>query len=184
MFDEDRLLKAKICLVGDPRVGKTSLIRRYVHDDFDDRYISTLGAKITKKEFVLPSRDGEYKVNMTVWDIMGDRGLTDLLKNSYFDGAGGLLVVCDLTRTETFEGLSEWMITADSVIETPPMTFVGNKIDLKSEQAALDASPLSSFAGEYDSPYFLTSAKTGENVNAVFLDLANRVLKQTYDMEQ
>jgi small GTP-binding protein len=183
MLDEDRVMKAKICLVGDSRVGKTSLIRRYVQDDFDDRYISTLGAKITKKELLLQSKDGELRVNMTVWDIMGERGLTDLLKESYFDGAGGLLVVCDLTRTETFEGLSEWLIVADSVIDTPPMTFVGNKVDLKSEQA-LDGSLLSSFAGEYESPYFLTSAKTGENVNAVFLDLAKRVLARTYDMRQ
>jgi small GTP-binding protein len=183
MIDEDRVMKAKICLVGDSRVGKTSLVRRYVHDDFDDGYISTLGAKITKKELLLQSNSGEHRVNMTVWDIMGERRLTDLLKESYFDGAGGLLVVCDLTRTETFEGLSEWIISADSVIETPPMTFVGNKIDLESEQA-LDGSLLSSLAREYDSPYFLTSAKTGENVNAVFLNLAKRVLARTYDLNQ
>jgi small GTP-binding protein len=181
MIDDDRVLKAKVCLVGDSCVGKTSLIRRYVHNEFDDRYLSTLGAKITKKELLLESKMGEYKVNMTVWDIMGERGLTDLLKDSYFDGAGGILAVCDLTRAETFDGLGDWITTADSVIGRVPMTFVGNKFDLTTDDPGSNGFDLSGFAGGHDSPYFLTSAKTGENVNAVFLDLAKRVLKHTYE---
>ncbi len=179
MFDEDRVLKAKICLIGDSRVGKTSLIRRYVHDSFDDSYISTLGAKISKKEMVIDSESGKYLVQMTVWDIMGEKGLTDLMKDSYFDGAGGLLGVCDLTRESTLDSLDDWITTSSSVIGDIPMTFVGNKMDLKDE-VAIDTQRISAYAEDRDSPYFLTSAKTGENVNAVFLNLAKRVLVSKY----
>jgi GTPase SAR1 family protein len=86
MFEKSDTMKMKICLVGEGAVGKTSLIRRYVLDEFDDRYISTLGAKITKKELVIgvPTDGNSLKVDMTIWDIMGEKGFRDLLKEAYF----------------------------------------------------------------------------------------------------
>ncbi len=179
MYNEDKLLKAKICLVGDSQVGKTSLIRRYVHEEFDDAYISTLGAKISKKDITLDTEKGAYRVQMTVWDIMGEKGLTDLLKDSYFDGAGGLVAVCDLTRKDTLEGLEDWIMTSDAQVGRIPITFVGNKLDLKDEMNVATGE-IQDYARTHESPYFLTSAKTGENVNAVFLEIAKRVLKRTY----
>ncbi len=73
-MDLTGVLKAKICLIGEAAVGKTSLIRRYVEDAFDDKYISTLGAKVSKKELVLDSPSGPLNVDMTIWDIMGEKG--------------------------------------------------------------------------------------------------------------
>jgi small GTP-binding protein len=175
MLEDDKTMKIKICLVGDSSVGKTSLIRRYVHDEFDDRYISTLGAKVTKKEMTINSEVGNIEITMTVWDIMGERDFTDLLKESFFMGAGGILAVCDLTRGETFEGLEDWIVAVRSVTGDVPMTFVGNKLDLKDDHAYGDEK-LSDFAKNYHSSHFLTSAKTGDNVDQVFLDLVKRVL--------
>src|SRR5207253_4979715 len=92
-------VKAKVCLVGDVAVGKTSLIRRFVQDEFDDRYITTLGAKVSKREmqFGTPDRT-QIHMDMTVWDIMGEKGFRDLLKEAFFHGAKGVVAVCDLTR--------------------------------------------------------------------------------------
>ncbi|MEE9223919.1 MAG: GTP-binding protein, partial [Thermoplasmata archaeon] len=72
-IDYDDLLKLKVCLVGDSAVGKTSLIRKFVYHEFSDKYITTLGTKITKREMVIPNPmgDGDIAVDMAIWDIMG-----------------------------------------------------------------------------------------------------------------
>src|SRR5207249_4778480 len=83
-------------LVGEAAVGKTSLIRRFVLENFDDKYIQTLGTKVSKKELTSSSPDGsgELKIDMTIWDIMGQKGFRELLKEAYFYGARGILAVC------------------------------------------------------------------------------------------
>ena len=64
---EARRMKAKVCLVGEHAVGKTSLIRRFVLDEFDDRYIVTLGAKVSKKELRFPAPDGRpIQIDVTI----------------------------------------------------------------------------------------------------------------------
>lgn len=70
------VLKAKICLIGEAAVGKTSLVRRYVEDSFDDRYISTLGSKVSLKKLWLSSRSDPAKtieVQLSIWDLIGER---------------------------------------------------------------------------------------------------------------
>jgi len=78
-------MKAKICLVGERAVGKTSLVRRFVLDEFDDRYIRTLGTKVSKKELSVMREDlsREIQMDMTIWDIMGEKTFTDLLKEAF-----------------------------------------------------------------------------------------------------
>src|SRR3989449_3200053 len=86
---ETRRMKTKVCLVGEAAVGKTSLVRRYVLDQFEDKYITTLGAKVSKKEmeFDVPDRDLHVQMDITIWDIMGEKGFRELLKDAYFYGA-------------------------------------------------------------------------------------------------
>ncbi|MGI0148439.1 MAG: GTP-binding protein, partial [Thermoplasmata archaeon] len=63
-------MKVKVCLVGEHAVGKTSLIKRYVLNEYDDRYIVTLGAKVSKKELALSPKGGDpIQMDMTIWDI-------------------------------------------------------------------------------------------------------------------
>src|SRR5256884_8881398 len=112
---EMQRIKTKVCLVGEAAVGKTSLIRRFVQDDFDDRYITTLGAKVSKREMVfdMPGRK-QLQMDITVWDIMGEKGFRDLLKEAFFHGAKGVLAVADLTRRPTLDDLDDWI---DSVVQ-------------------------------------------------------------------
>src|SRR2546425_13280280 len=99
--------KVKVCLVGEKAVGKTSLIRRYVLNMFDDRYITTIGTKVSRKEASLyhPERDMQVKMDMTIWDIMGENGFRELLKDADFYGASGFLPAGKLSRRQRPGGL-------------------------------------------------------------------------------
>jgi small GTP-binding protein len=166
-------IKTKICLVGDNNVGKTSLIRRFVLDTFDDKYTSTIGTKVTKKE-VTVKRDNSRDVNlsMLIWDIMGQKGFRELLRESYFYGAEGALCVCDVTNRESLEELKYWIKSMESITGHIPMVFIGNKSDLV-EQAAVTRQDMEKIATTYGSPAVVASAKTGENVETAFMRLAS-----------
>lgn len=169
-------MKAKVCLVGEAAVGKTSLIRRFVRDEFDDRYVTTLGAKVTKKEMEFDVAERRVHVDMTVWDIMGDRGFRDLLKDAYFSGARGLLAVCDVTRYSTLRELDEWVKSAFRVAGAIPVVYAVNKIDLADEVLLLyGEKEIALHTGAFGAPWFHTSAKSGAKVEAAFRALGERM---------
>jgi len=176
---EVRRMKMKICLVGEAAVGKTSLIRRFVLDDFDDKYIQTLGTKVSKKELSMPGPNDGYdlKIDMTIWDIMGQKGFRELLKEAYFYGAKGIIAVCDVTRKSTLDDLDDWIEGVYSVTGKVPIQFLANKIDMK-EKAEFAETEIQQATRAYDSPFSFTSAKTGENVESGFQSLAERVAKE------
>src|SRR3989475_11571158 len=176
---ERQKMKVKVCLVGEGAVGKTCLIRRFIHDQFDDRYISTLGAKVSKKEVVVmnPRADGEISLDMTIWDIMGEKGFRELLKEAYFHGAQGILAVCDVTRKETLMELNDWIAAVDRVTGNVPIAYLGNKCDLK-DQMVVSRADLQGRAQAHGSPYLFTSAKTGENVEVAFSKLAQMITQR------
>src|SRR5881296_2396592 len=172
-----RRMKIKICLVGEAAVGKTSLIRRFVLEDFDDKYIQTLGTKVSKKELNVLNVGGEaVKVDMTIWDIMGQKGFRELLKEAYFYGAKGIIAVCDVTRKSTLDDLDDWIEGVYSVTGKVPIQFLANKVDLK-DKAEFGETEMLQATRAYDSPSAFTSAKTGESVEPGFQSLAERVAK-------
>lgn len=170
MADED-LMKVKVCFIGDAGVGKTSLIKRFVLDVFDDRYIATIGTKVTKKIVDVQAPDGEAKVMMLIWDIMGQKGFRELLREAYFFGAHGAIAVCDTTNKETVEELRYWIKALTDVAGDVPVVFAGNKVDLENERVVKEED-LKDLAGKYKSEAYLTSAKTGQNVETAFKTLA------------
>ncbi len=175
------LFKAKLCMVGDSGAGKTSLIRRHVLDQFGDEYISTMGTKVTKKRMVFDVPGGR-KVDflMTLWDIMGEKDLIGVVKESYFNGASGVVAVCDLTREETLESLATWIKAAENVVGKVPVTVAANKLDLIPPNSIKRLSDkLERFAGEHNADEVLTSAKTGENVDIAFRTLGLKIIEET-----
>ena len=177
---EPRRMKAKVCLVGEHAIGKTSLIRRFVLDEFDDRYIVTLGAKVSKKELHLQVPGGTpIQMDMTIWDIMGSKGFRELLREAYFHGAQGILAVCDFTRYDTLEDLDSWVESVFRTVGEIPVVFAVNKSDLR-DQATFGEEQIHAATEGFDSTFIYTSAKTGENVEGLFRTLADGIAKATF----
>ena len=180
---EDRpVMRVKLCLVGDFQVGKTSLIRRFVLDEFDDNYLETIGTKVSKKTINVddPTGDGLLRVRLMVWDIMGRKEYGDLLREAYFYGAKGIIAVCDLTRPETVDSLREWIDSVTRVTGGVPVHILANKSDL---EPLVEEKAVADMASEYGSPYHVTSAKTGKNVEVCFADIALRTSALYYGVE-
>jgi len=175
---EPYLLKSKICLVGERGVGKSSLIRRYVLDQFDDKYVRTLGAKVEKKtmRIDIPERHAQVDISMAIWDIIGHVGFRQLLGDSFFNGAQGILAVADLTRRETLPVLTGWVEAVESVAGKVPVILVANKADLTG-QAQIGVADLAEMAETFGCTYVLTSAKNGQNVEDAFLRLATKIAR-------
>lgn len=172
-------MMAKAVLVGDKAVGKTSLIRRYVLDQFDDRYLLTLGAKVTKKveEVNLPDASLRVTLELHVWDIMGQAGFRELAKEAYFHGARGILAVVDLTRKSTLHEIGDWIKAVQDVTGPVPMVLLANKHDLAS-QAMLTQAEVAEAAQAFGCVSFPTSAKTGENVEVAFRRLGYQIVRK------
>lgn len=174
-------LKAKVCLLGEPRVGKTSLIRKFVLNEFDERYLTTVGTNISKKTVQLPIPQAGVVVDldMVIWDIMGQRDYRDLLTDRYFEGAQGLLAVADVTQPESLGALYDWIDRADRMASQVPVVLAVNKADLvaSAEEAERTARNL---AKAFEGDFLLTSAKTGANVEKAFLRLATMIAARQF----
>ncbi len=170
------IIKKKILLLGDASVGKTSLIRRFVLDQFDDRYITTIGVKVTKKEMeVEKDGGGTQKLGLIIWDMVGQKGFKGLL-TSNFKNAAGAILVCDLTRKDTLESIeSYWHPAVLRESGEIPTIIMANKVDLVG-QRAYGEDDVSVFADSIKAPRLLTSAKTGENVEKGFRTLGKIVV--------
>src|SRR6266571_2624406 len=117
---------------------------------------------------------GEGAVDMTIWDIMGEKGFRELLKEAYFHGAQGVLAVCDVTRKETLTDLDEWVAAVVKVTGNIPIEYLANKADLR-EQMAVKEADVKRAAESHGAPWMFTSAKTGDNVERAFAKLAQMI---------
>ncbi|MEL6908760.1 MAG: GTP-binding protein, partial [Cyanobacteria bacterium J06598_4] len=96
----------KICLLGDFNVGKTSLVRRFVEDKFSDRYLSTVGVKVSRKLVHVRTDRDIHQLNLLIWDLEGNTKFKSITP-SYLKGASGSIVVADLSRSDTFKNLNQ-----------------------------------------------------------------------------
>lgn len=164
------MIQKKICMVGSFSVGKTSLVGRFVHSIFSDKYLSTVGVKIDKKEVQVDGQD----VKLILWDLEGHAN-TGAVKTSYLKGAAGYLLVVDGTRRQTLEHALELHKLARGVIGQAPALGLLNKHDLVDEwDISSEDQALLEQAG---CKVLFTSAKTGESVEEAFQLLARMILE-------
>ncbi len=172
-------IKLKVCLAGEAAVGKTSLMRRFVYDVFDEGYATTIGAKITKKELsvIAPNSRRRRDIVLIIWDIMGTHVFRELLKDAYFHGAQGVLAVCDVSRPETLSELEGWRRLFQKVTGKIPAWVLANKVDL-ADNGHTKEQGLKRRCERWGYPYIFTSAKTGDGVEEAFQGLTKMVLEE------
>ena len=176
---EDELLpnekydqKLKIMVLGETRVGKTSLIRKYIKNQFGDNYLSTVGIDFQEKVIQV----NDKLILLQLWDTAGQERFRDIAKN-YIKSADGVLLVYDITSKQTFEKLDYWHKTLkENAHEHIKYIIVGNKCDLN-EKREVEKESGEDFAKKNNIYFYETSAKNGINVNEVFQILTNEVIK-------
>ncbi len=165
---KDRLIQKKICLLGDFAIGKTSLVRRFIYNMFDDRYFNTIGVNISRKEVQVSD---EATLRLLIWDLSSNERF-EKNRSDYLHGTSGALLVCDLSRPDTLKVLRSYYI--EHLFKNNPQTYivvVGNKLDLVPPDCEA-IGMVKDLAAELKSPYLTTSAKTGERVEEAFMLLA------------
>jgi small GTP-binding protein len=165
----------KICILGDFAVGKTSLVRRFVSNQFSDKYLTTIGVKIDTKEVRLDDGRG---LKLAIWDVAGTDAPVELFLR-YTRGAAGLLLVADATRAETLECCIALRDAVSAQLSALPYVVLVNKSDLHAQRevAASDARGLLQDALDW----LDTSALTGDKVEAAFRRLVLGLLDAPVD---
>ena len=160
-----------IITLGESSVGKSSIINRYVENNFDYNFVSTLGVDFRKK---IININGE-NIRLKIWDTAGQEKFRSIQKQ-YYRNSDGILLVFDVTKFDTFNVLEEWINsiknqTSNDII----VVLVGNKIDLNNKVISDD--DIKNFANDNKFKYFLTSAATGKNINEVFDYIVKEIYK-------
>ena len=162
-------------MLGDPGVGKTSLIRRFVNDEFSDDYLSTIGTKVSEKELRLKKDDSDIVLHLVIWDIAGQQSFTSVAP-SLFKGSQGALIICDVTRKQTLDDLHNWVYNLNKNAGKVPFVVLINKWDL-SDKRSFEVVDVERVAQGHESCCLQTSAKTGHNVETAFKRLSDLMLK-------
>ncbi len=162
----------KIVIIGEPGVGKTSLVQKFVSGHFSKDYRSTIGTNIFTKKINLDER---IKVTMQLWDIAGQERWV-LMRKPYYKGADGALIVGDLTRKNTFYQIEKyWVQDLKKYCKNLPIILLANKNDLKRDIAEKEI--LLSGKRLNFKEILVTSAKTGENVEKAFKIISEQAVK-------
>ena len=168
-------MKSKIVLLGDGGVGKTSLIRRFVVDQYSDDYITTIGTKVSKRSLSLGHPAAEVEMAMQIWDVLGQKGYSGVQETA-MKGAQGVLMVYDVTNEESRRNLEDyWLPAVWRLAGRVPMVIAGNKSDLAADRVWAE-DYLYFLSQKYGCPGILTSARTGEHVEPAFKSLGEQIL--------
>lgn len=161
------MLSRKVIITGSFGVGKTSLFNRFVYSRFDEKYLTTIGVKVDKRTVEVDDQE----ISLLLWDIAGEVR-QDKVPKSYFLGAAGIIYVFDLSRASTYDNLASDLEFLQSLLPDAKVMCVGNKSDLLSDTELATVRQRIMIQTDY-----FTSAKTGDNVEQLFLDLAGELVR-------
>ena len=169
------MLQKKICLLGAFSVGKTSLIQRYVNKLFSDKYLTTVGVKIDKKQVTVGSTD----LTLMVWDIAGEDDFTSI-RSAHLRGLSGYIVVIDGTRKNSFDVALALHKRIKTELGDVAAVFALNKADLKA-QWVINHEHIHALA-QLSYPVIETSAKLDQGVEDLFMGLARQLVPENSEV--
>ena len=163
----------KLKLIGDSGVGKSSIILRYCDNEFDPTMPPTIGVDYKHKNVIINT----VPIKMSIWDTAGQEKFRTVT-STYYKGAHGICFVFDVSRKDTFENISKWVLEADSYINSKVVVklLIANKIDLQTERV-VSKTESENLAREYGMLYCECSAKTTEGISKAFELLASNILE-------
>ncbi len=166
------MIAKKVPMLGSWGVGKTSLVRQIVENVFDDNYLSTLGVNVDKKALLIEKQE----VTLMLWDVAGSENEFSVPLH-YIKGASALILVVDRTRRESLNTALSLLTQVQQGVGELPFVIMANKSDLDSQLSDQDINrALASNALFQSTTWFSTSAKTGENVELAFSEIAKLTL--------
>lgn len=167
-----KTLEAKVVLLGDQGVGKTSILIRYMSKKFPDKITSTIGASFFNSKIIIE----DYKVKLQVWDTAGHERFKAMAP-MFYRNSNAAIVVFDITQKQTFEEVRQWVSELTQKIEdTIVISVVGNKVDLASTRE-VPFEEAERFARSVGAKYTETSAYTNEGIDDVFFNLGLDLIK-------
>ncbi|MFW9845333.1 MAG: Rab family GTPase [Candidatus Thorarchaeota archaeon] len=181
---DDGSLIYKAVLIGDGAVGKTSIRRNYLGEDFIEGHLATIGVDLATKKVLF----GENVVKFIIWDLAGQPTF-EKVRGHYYHGCNGIILVYSVVDRDSFDNASKWLVEAyKNMGPLPPTIIVGNKIDLRPLQPKEKI--VTTEQGKQFMEYFIkklevpamfreTSAKTGENI----MDTFEQLLKMMAEAE-
>ena len=173
---EKKILEAKIVLLGDVSVGKTSIASRYCKNSFNEHHINTIGGAYQQQKVVL---NNGSMVKLHIWDTSGQERFR-AMTNLYYRDAQVAILTYDITNESSFASIDFWIKELKYKVENENMILclVGNKCDVNSNEKKVTTLKGKNFAAEHNMIFFETSAKTGEGVKDLFVTIANKVYEQ------
>lgn len=172
-------MQAKVVLCGEGFVGKSTIRERYLGITFRASYLQTIGADYATKN--QEYEDGKT-LRLQIWDLAGQQKFVNI-REAFYKGTDGAVLIFDITNHETADKISNWIKEILKVVKEPiPMILVGNKIDLRGEVDTLDTKDgvklAEKLSAEFNMTldYFESSAKTGENIEKIFHELAFKMV--------
>ncbi|OMJ70274.1 hypothetical protein SteCoe_31785 [Stentor coeruleus] len=165
-------MECKIVTLGEGRVGKTSLALKYVKNEFHKDEISTVNANYLSKLVNIP----QGSVQLNIWDTAGQERFRAIASN-YYRQAKGALIVYDITDRKSFDKVVSWIKELKSQAEKNIVIVVaGNKSDMEKERQINRPEALE-FCRKMQIRHFDTSAKSGNGVEEMFLELASQIFE-------
>jgi len=174
--EKTKIIEAKIVLLGDVSVGKTSIASRYCKNSFNEHHINTIGGAYQQQKVVL---NNGAMIKLHIWDTSGQERFR-AMTNLYYRDAQVAILTYDIKNEASFTSIEFWIQELKYKVENENMILclVGNKCDVSQDERKVSTIKGKNFAQENNMIFYETSAKTGEGVKDLFVTIANKVYEQ------